>query len=569
MRKLLQNRPYLSAVFLLAAVLLSCSNVAMASGLQAWLDRTQIGEGQSVKLYLMAQADAAGQPDLSPLRRNFDISNIEQYLQTQVLNGRPTNMRTWQLTLAPKQSGKLSVPALRVGQANSAPLVLEVFPSAQVPANRVLRDVMLQTDVSQQRPYVQGKVIYTIRLYTRLDLHQVRFTEPEVSNTLVEHLGADTKYNTYLGRYRYHVLQRSFALFPQRSGPLSIISPLLNAQVREKKSQWPLQLRGPEITLDVQPQPDASLNPWLPAESLSLSESWSPDPPNFRVGEPVKRSITITAQGVAAAQLPDLEQSTPQGINLYPERPVSSTRASGHTLVTQKMLNYALVAQREGNYQLPGISLTWWDATTGERKTEMLAARDIVVLPGKEPAEHGPQTASVRFLPEFDLDMDLGVWRQSLQNAWQASSKFWPWLALVLALVLMMRLFFWWRRRHTRSSAAVTNPSPKVHTAGDALHRFEGACKENDPHRAREALVDWAAATWPDDPPQRLDRLAHRLPTQAADFLAGIDRALYAPTGDTWDGLETLAALLPLLQDADSDRDDKQDTQALRPLYPG
>ena len=569
MRKTRPNRACPSAVILLALLLASCSIAAMADGLQAWLDRTQIGEGQSVKLYLMAQADAAGQPDLSPLRRDFDISNIEQYMQMQVLNGRPTNTRTWQLTLMPKQPGKLSVPSLRMGQATSAPLVLEVFPAAQVPANRVLRDVMLQTDVSQQRPYVQGKVIYTVRLYTRLDLHQVGFTQPEVSNTLVERLGADTKYNTYFGRYRYHVLQRRFALFPQRSGRLSIISPLLNAQVREKKSQWPLQLRGPEITLDVQPQPDPTLNPWLPAESLSLSETWSPDPPGFRVGEPVKRSITITAQGVAAAQLPDIPQATPEEINLYPERPVSTSQASGNTLLTTKVFNYALVARHAGNYRLPEVSLSWWDATTGERKTEVLAARDIVVLPGTEPVEDGPQMAHDRFLPDIEFDIDLGAWWQSVRKAWDASSKFWPWLALSFALLGLMGIFAWWRRRQTHDAVLARTPATSVKSGDDALRRFEHACKEKDPHRAREALIDWATATWPNDPPRRLGQLAQRLPPQGAEYLEGIDRALYAPTGDTWDGLSALAALQPLLQDAAKGQENKQDTQALPPLYPG
>jgi len=233
------------------------------------------------------------------------------------------------------------------------------------------------------------------------------------------------------------------------------------------------------------------------------------------------------------------------------------------------VFSYALVARQAGNYRLPEVNLSWWDATTGERKTEQLAARDIVVLPGEEPVEEGPQTTTARFLPDIELDIDLGAWWQSARKAWDASSKFWPWVALLFALVGLMGLFAWWRRRHIQNLAMAPGPPAPLQFADDALRRFESACKEKDPHRAREALIDWATATWPDDPPRRLGRLAQRLPPTAADYLEGIDRALYAPTGDTWDGPGTLAELLPMLEDANRDRDAKQDTQAVPPLYPG
>ena len=565
MRKTRRDMTRKSAVVCWAVVLLLCSASSMANGLQAWLDTQQIGEGQSVKLYLMVPADAAGEPELSALRRNFDILNIDQGSRMQVLNGHPRPMRTWQLTLTPKRPGKLSVPALRIGQATSPPLQLEVLPSVQVPANRVLRDVMLQTDVNQQRPYVQAKVIYTVRLYTRLDLHQVHFTEPEALGSIIERLGEDKKYNTYFGRYRYHVLQRRFVIFPQRSGRLAIISPLLQAQIREKKRERPLQMRGPEIALEVQPQPDATLKPWLPAESLSLSESWSPDLPSFRVGEPVTRSITITAQGVTAAQLPDLAQSSPQEIQLYPQRPVSTTQASDNTLVTRKVLNYAMVAKRAGNYSLPEIRLSWWDTATGERKTEVLAARDIVVLPGKGVDEGGAGSIAN---DSFPADSELDAWWQSAGNAWKKGTANWPWLILLLAMAWLTKRIVRWRGRRLRSSAVPPKPAAPAPAVSDALLRFELACKQKNPHLTRKALIDWAAATWPNDPPQRLDRLAKRLPPQAADQLAGIDRALYAPTGEAWDGMGTLSALLPLLQDAAKDQGAKHDTQVLPPLYP-
>lgn len=571
MRKKWRDIRRLSLVAWLVLFLLGFCVTAVAEDLQAWLQTTQIGEGQSVDLYLVAPATAGGDPELSALREDFDVSKIVEGSQVQMLNGYPTNMRSWQLTLTPKRPGRLTVPALRLGQAVSAPLVLEVFPAGQVPANRVLRDVMLQTLVSQQRPFVQGKVIYTIRLYTRLDLRQVHFSEPEVMDTLVERLGEDTKYNTHLGRYRYHVLQRRFVLFPQRSGRLSIISPQLNAQVREKQRQWPLQLRGPEIMLDVQTQPDVTVDPWLPAESLSLSEIWSPDPPLFRVGEPVNRSVVITAQGLTAAQLPDLPQSAPPGISLYPERPISSTQASVNTLVTKKVINYAFVPKREGTYHLPVISLAWWDTTTGQRRTAVLPGRDILVQPGTGQGKAETQPATdAGYLSELNLSLPDLVerWRPWVRKAWDGVTTSWPWLLLILVLAWLARSVLRWRgSRMEQTPETSAAPVPSAQPPGNAWRRFERACNQGDPHMAREALIEWAAGTWPDDPPQRLDQLAQRLPPGAAVYLSEIDRALYAATPEAWDGKGTLAALQGEIGETGNDKAVPRDSQALPPLY--
>ena len=49
----------------------------------------------------------------------------------QMINGRTSSWREWQVVLAPKRLGKLSVPALSVGNAKTPTLSLEVLAADQ------------------------------------------------------------------------------------------------------------------------------------------------------------------------------------------------------------------------------------------------------------------------------------------------------------------------------------------------------------------------------------------------------------------------------------------------------
>ena len=70
------------------------------------------------------------EPDVSPLAQDFDLLSSSQSMQMSMINGRSTSSRGWQFVLGPKRTGKLSVPAIRIGGATTKPLELEVLPAA-------------------------------------------------------------------------------------------------------------------------------------------------------------------------------------------------------------------------------------------------------------------------------------------------------------------------------------------------------------------------------------------------------------------------------------------------------
>jgi hypothetical protein len=92
------------------------------------------------------------------------------------------------------------------------------------------------------------------------------------------------------------------------------------------------------------------------------------------------------------------------------------------------------------------------------------------------------------------------------------------------------------------------------------------ACASNDPKAAAKALLRWAQAVWPDDPPRGLGALAVRITPAAVEPLKALESRLYAPSGPTWNG----SPLWEAVQDglAPRARREAEVTEDLAPLYP-
>ena len=70
---------------------------------------------------------------------------------------------------------------------------------------------------------------------------------------------------------------------------------------------------------------------------------------------------------------------------------------------------------------------------------------------------------------------------------------------------------------------------------------MQRACADNDAAAARDALLAWSAATWPQSPPVNLTQLATRCGDALATVIADLQRALYAEESGRWNGAQLWA----------------------------
>ena len=411
-------------LLLLLGLLTAIPTLVLAAGLEAQVDRTRLAEGESLLLTLSGPGDVWGTPDTGPLARDFGVQNQGQGTSTVMSNGRVTTTREWRFLLTPKASGRLTIPAIRVGDLESLPIAVEVLPAAQAAQVGEAPPARLEGELDREQVYVQGQVIYTLRILLRPQVRNASLEDPTAEGVQIERMGEDRVTEVQREGLRFRQIERRYALLPQHSGTIAIQPPVLSAAVPESRGgrgqaagpapgssfgsgtsafeqifgrdpfaemdglfqrTRPIQVQGPALTLEVKPQPAGAPVPWLPAEDLRLAEDWNPDPAvaqtQFRVGEPITRTLAITAQGLSATQLPDLIGAVPPGVKSYPDKPRTETRAEGSTLVAVKEIKQALVPTVAGKLVLPEIRLAWWDTRADRERVAVLSSRTLEILP--------------------------------------------------------------------------------------------------------------------------------------------------------------------------------------------
>jgi hypothetical protein len=610
MRRFLQG-----LLALLPLALLFIGSPANAA-LRAWVENTQVAAGDTIELTLARDGQTSSQPDLTPLKQDFDIVGRRSSTRLQIVNGSASATTELHLTLAPKHAGQLTVPPISWDADKSAPLTLVVVTATggQNGAAQGAADnrVLLETESDPKTPYVQGAVHVTVRVYAAVPLSQADLDFPATDAALVRQVGSDETGTSEKNGQSYQVVVRHYLLFPQRSGQLSIPGPVLSGAIPARtrradpndpfsgffggspfagmmNATKPIRLNGEPITLDVRPRPaGAGMSYWLPARNVALTAQWRPADLQAHVGDPVTVDLRLQATGLTAAQLPDLSTllNLPPGLKAYPDEPKFKDVAQGSDIVGNREQNIALIADQAGSFTIPELRLSWWDTQSNQTREIVIPARTLVVQPAagsKSPAPTGAsdgQTATVNNAtstapqspaasptpPTGTLPVASGGRTNTQPGGLGGSYGPWAWVSLGLGILWIATLVGWLMARR-RAAPAATNPQRAGHPAttdqSSARAAFHAACNANDAGAARRNLLLWANAVLPPPRILGLGDLAKRMDDpQLATLLRALDRGCYA--GDPWNGA-ALAAALPKLTISEQIGSSKP--RELAPLY--
>ena len=570
-----------NAYYMLAALTACCINVSALAAVTASVNRNNPAMGENIQLRIQRDSSTDTQPDISPLKKDFDILGSSRGSNVQIINGHMSTQTQITILLSPRHDGKIQVPPLQWDGEKSAAIELVVGGGAgsgsgsgsgsqNTPAATDNSHVFITTSLDQKQTYVQAAAVLTVRLYTDQSLLQASLDFPSSSDILVKQLGKDVESSEVRNGRNYQIVERKYLLFPQRSGKLSLSGPVLDAQVQDNNAQnpfdnifrqipfggmlnatRPIRVHAKAIELNILPRPAAaSGSSWLPAQKVTLEEigdAWQQNTATVRAGEPITRQLQITALGLTSAQLPDPHSllSAPEGIKAYPDQPVTGDKSQGNTVLGNRSQNIALIASRPGRYELPAVRLSWWDLQRNEKRELSLPARTLEVLPAAAGTTPGT-TPPPGLAPSAQVIAGANQDTKTMTNM-LAGNQPWMWLSLVLALLWLVTLAAWWRARQRRQpEAAKTIAVDKKNDTiqGEiAFKAFNHACSNNDAHAARKHLLAWAPTAWPAAPPTGLNELSRRYEdAKLAGELRQLDRACF--TGSAWNG-GGLAKILP------------------------
>ncbi len=102
------------------------------------------------------------------------------------------------------------------------------------------------------------------------------------------------------------VLERRIALFPKRSGELTILPIAHELELVNKENKREIvNVRSKPVSLEVVSKPVDAGSDWLPVRAMEFSETWSADPKSLVDGQLVERRVVLRALGVTPELLPE------------------------------------------------------------------------------------------------------------------------------------------------------------------------------------------------------------------------------------------------------------------------
>ncbi len=562
-------------LFICLTLLFSSSLLAVE--IEAKLDSPTISIGDTVELTVTVNEQAFNsEPDFSILKPDFEILSKRQSSQYSMINGRITSSTSWILTLLPKRQGYVAIPPIRYENAITKALKLHVSARKDVDPKNTNQLLFVDASVDKKEVYVQEQLIYTIRVFwSSIELFDSSFSAPQIDDAVMEQLGDRRNYRSTINGRSYEVIEFRYAVFPQKSGELTIPPAELLSTVfansrrgfgRDPFNGKQVRRTSPELTINVKPKPDSypADKPWLPTRSLQLQENWAPKSKEIKVGEPVTRSIIMEADGLADTVLPPIPTPSIPGIKVYPEQANTNSTVGAHGMVSKRVESQAIIATQLGTIEIPQVDITWWDVNEEAVKVTSLPARKMTVVGSTAPV----QTDSTITSTPASLANSTDVAPQSLQQMPNSNST-WQWIAIgslglwLVTVVAFIGLYLRGRNKSTPSEEAEpTFTSAQLKSAKKALKE---ACNQNDPKQAREALINLFKQHWQDNSIKNLDHIAQRSNNEPlSSALLNLDKCLYQPNASKWES----GFLLKTVEEGLSKTHDKAKEKDLAPLYP-
>lgn len=496
------NIPTIRLAFLAALMVLWLP--ALAGELTAEPDNTRLYEGDVLTLTVKGSTkidislsnildfdvSSLPAPDIEKVSPDFDILARNQRYSIRTVNGDMVGEIIWTYQLSPTSTGKLTIPSLTFQDSVSNPVTIEVVDGNPPGDENATQDSFIELTADKAEAYVQEQLILTVRLFFRGNLIRGELSDPEHPHVIMETLGKQQESSRMRDGVRYRVVERRYALFPQKPGALNLPAIRFEGQARAADGSLKFLRDSAELfEVQVKDVPaEFSGSTWLPATNLTLAEAGMPPTLNLKTGDNLTRTLSLQAAGLPSEALPPLPDSVPEGLRIYPENAQRDTTVGPNGITSTLTQTRALVPVETGKLTLPAIRIPWWDTESNSEKVAVIPAQTLnVVSAGGEnttipPVTGSPDSQSTQ--PEASRDESIAVDKTD-------NGHFWQWVSLALAGIWVLTMLAWWRTRQIASQSPADTHSTGAPNEQAAFGQLIDAAKEGRAS-APGLFVNWA-----------------------------------------------------------------------------
>jgi hypothetical protein len=565
------------SMLILMLALAITSTQAVATEIVTSVDRNPVSTDESFKIFFTANDTPDDDPDFTPLSQDFSIVNQGQSSNSSWVNGTYSKSIRWTVEVTANKAGKLVIPAILFGNDTSEPLTIQVNQTASNnDTTQSNEEIFLEVKASPEQPYVQSQVLYTIRLYRRVDVAQAELSEPELADAVIEKLGEDSNFNTVVNGVSYLVTERKYAVFPQKSGVMNIKPLFLTAAVivnsqpdfrdffgsRMTKNK---RVLSKEVVLNVKPAPASFTGKdWLAAEKIELSQEWSGDIQQMKVGEPLTRTLKLRGVGTTVGQLPELSAiKTDANLKAYPDQPVLNEQKLADGITASRQEKIAIIPSTVGKQLLPAIEIPWFNTKSQTVEIARLPETIINVIGSSNNQQTetnpAPKTPAAAIAQTSTLNKNSPIAISNIIN----QQNIWLWTSLFLALGWLLTLVYFLRKRPQKIASDVDDSQRLIAETNikESIKNLKQACANNDALAAKNALLLWGKQKFNTN---NLGAIAGCCDARLRDEILDLNQTLYGKDNSGWTGKKLMQAFT---ENKAREKNASNDEPILEPLH--
>ena len=482
--------------------LLILTNMAHAQSIEVSVsvDKNPVVVGESFILSVIANGEVdRGEFDSSLLMKDFVVGRTSISSQTKMVNFDTTRSTTWSTILISQTKGRFTIPSFNLGGTITQPLEVLVIPASASAASSG-RDLFITTNVDVDEAYLQQQIRYTVKLHLGKDLQRGSLSSPKLENADIRQIGKDKEYNELVDGRGYRIIERSFAIIPQQSGTFTIEGPLFEGEIIDNSRQSygffnrskAVNRVGPNQSITVLPIPSNYDQHWLPSDFVQLDDEWQGNTGEFVAGEPITRTITLTAIGVVEEQLPQITSIYPDSVKTYPDQAETTTVEKDDMLIAQRKESIAIIPSQAGQLVIPEVRIPWFNTISQKTEFAVLAEKTLQILPATtQPTSAIPINPKVQATPinKSQESMPAGTNNQNINMP-----QYWIWLTASLFILWIVTLILWWKHVSRLKAAAKheSNSSARSTQSEQFLWKsLEKALSKDVPLETQKFLPLW------------------------------------------------------------------------------
>lgn len=453
-------------LYLLTGLTISCfagDNLSIALS----LDRNEATVTDSIKMVVKISGvrSTDSWPEINGLEP-FDISQQGSSSRVEIINGKFSSAIEYNYMIQPKEEGTYKIGPARLtvdGKTVTSNTEKLTITKSSRSSGIDRGGIFLSANLSSKKIYIEEQAVYTLKLYYQVSVQDISLSLPEVKHLTFKQIEKPFEYQSVYNGKPYQVSEVRYVLIPSKEGTYGIKPARINLTVMQSRrgsgfgifddpffsmpTGIPKNLASEPLELNVLPLPKKERPSNFTGMVGTFAMKASLEPAKIKKGESSTLTVVVEGHGNVKT-IPDLKGPEQQYIKIYADQPVLEESVDSDGIKGSKTLKWALVPEKEGQYQLSPLTVSFFDTQKQRYRTIEIRPLYLSVLPGdKEPlgssvtpsdakniknvAKKEVKEIAYDILPVHDSMKDL-------TNGWSAPNKT---LLFCLALIVPFLLY--------------------------------------------------------------------------------------------------------------------------------